>query len=185
MLIHLEHIKPDTVSNFDKCSSEACTVQDLPYDFGSVMHYSPFSFTNSTQPTITMLNGSTAFGQRNGFSDLDVQGINKFYCGEFTLCGIINDYIPLFVARPILKRLLTLIGAITACCDTIEVHTGFSNIDGTYNKELTLSGGRAYYSFIHLQHGTAYLYWYIPTASWLVSTVYIYKIIRIMYMVGW
>ena len=93
--------------------------------------------------------------------------------------------IPLFVARPILKRLLTLIGAITACCDTIEVHTGFSNIDGTYNKELTLSGGRAYYSFIHLQHGTAYLYWYIPTASWLVSTVYIYKIIRIMYMVGW
>ena len=91
MLIHEANIKPDKLSNFRKCTSEACIVQDLPYDYGSVMHYPPNAFANGTQPTITKLDGSIGFGQRNGFSDLDVQGINKFYCGEFSLCGIIND----------------------------------------------------------------------------------------------
>ena len=85
MLILEANVKPDKLSNFDKCTSEACTLQGLPYDYGSVMHYSAYSFAIGSNPTITKLDGSTSFGQRNGFSDLDIQGINKFYCGELRL----------------------------------------------------------------------------------------------------
>ena len=86
MIIHEDKIEDGKLHNFDLCTTEDCTVQDLPYDYGSVMHYSSGAFLcdGCTGATITKLDGSTSFGQRNGFSDLDIQGINKFYCGEFT-----------------------------------------------------------------------------------------------------
>ena len=84
MIIHEENIKTGTLRNFDLCTAEDCTVQDLPYDYGSVMHYGSHDFAKGSEPTITKLDGSTEFGQRNGFSELDIQGINRFYCGEFT-----------------------------------------------------------------------------------------------------
>jgi len=102
--IHAENIKDGMASQFDKCPSGYCTVQDLAYDYGSVMHYSSTAFSKNGQATITKLDGSTDFSQRNGFSDLDIQGINKFYCG-----------------------------ATTPCCDSIDVQTGLS-IDGVYTK---------------------------------------------------
>ena len=80
--IYTANITPGKEHNFDKCASAECTVQELPYDFGSVMHYSAMAFSANGQATITKKDGSTDFGQRNGFSDLDIQGINKFYCGE-------------------------------------------------------------------------------------------------------
>jgi hypothetical protein len=92
VLILEANVKPDKLSNFDKCTSEACTLQGLPYDYGSVMHYSAYSFAIGSNPTITKLDGSTSFGQRNGFSDLDIQGINKFYCGELRLYENNKDY---------------------------------------------------------------------------------------------
>ena len=84
MIIHEDNIKDGMESQFDKCTSDDCTVQNLPYDYGSVMHYSSHAFAKGSEPTITKLDDSTEFGQRNGFSELDIQGINRFYCGEFT-----------------------------------------------------------------------------------------------------
>ena len=84
MIIHKENIKENKRHNFGLCTAEDCTIQNLPYDYGSVMHYPAYAFAKGSAPTITKLDGSVEFGQRNGFSELDIQGINKFYCGEFT-----------------------------------------------------------------------------------------------------
>merc|ERR1712018_109725 len=117
VIVKTENIVADSLSQFDKCTVEECTVQDLPYDYGSVMHYGWNYFTSNGQATMTKLDGSTDFGQRDGFSDLDLQGINKFYCEEQNL---------------------------QTCCDTIEVtlssgDSGLGFLDGTYTKTSTLS----------------------------------------------
>jgi len=67
-------------SQFTKCKS--CDNQGLEYDVKSVMHYHAFSFAKDrTKPTIELLDGSTSgLGQRNGFSPLDIEGINMLYC---------------------------------------------------------------------------------------------------------
>ncbi len=48
-------------------------------DFGSIMMYSPRSFSKNGQPTITRKNGSSYSTQRSGLSNADVQGVNKMY----------------------------------------------------------------------------------------------------------
>lgn len=48
-------------------------------DFGSVMMYSSYGFSNNGQPTITKKDGSTFSVQRNGLSADDVNGINQMY----------------------------------------------------------------------------------------------------------
>ncbi|KAA1238738.1 M12 family metallopeptidase, partial [Aquimarina sp. RZ0] len=50
-------------------------------DFGSIMMYSPKSFSKNGQPTITKLDGSSYRTQRNGLSNADVIGVNKMYPG--------------------------------------------------------------------------------------------------------
>ncbi|XP_020613836.1 astacin-like metalloendopeptidase [Orbicella faveolata] len=52
-----------------------------PYDYGSVMHYG-FNFfsVDSKRPIIVkLMPGGKQMGQRDGFSDLDLRKINKFY----------------------------------------------------------------------------------------------------------
>lgn len=51
-------------------------------DFGSVMMYSSFGFSNNGQPTITKKDGSTFSVQRNGLSADDVVGLNQMYPGS-------------------------------------------------------------------------------------------------------
>ena len=60
------------------------TTQGIPYDLGSVMHYSAFAFSRNRQPTIEPVNPSvqlSSLGQRNGFSPSDIQHVNTLYCG--------------------------------------------------------------------------------------------------------
>ena len=62
-----------------------CDLQDLPYDIGSIMQYHAWSFAIDTKkPTIVPKNGASlyALGQRNGFSESDVTGINKIFCQD-------------------------------------------------------------------------------------------------------
>lgn len=51
-------------------------------DFGSVMMYSSFGFSNNGEPTITKKDGSTFSVQRNGLSADDVVGLNQMYPGS-------------------------------------------------------------------------------------------------------
>ena len=82
--IHWNNIKDGKADQFDKC--EHCDVQNQPYDFESTMHYGPKDFGkyvgNVKQVTMTSKNGEK-FGQRNGFSALDIKSINDLYCGKF------------------------------------------------------------------------------------------------------
>ncbi|WP_299258764.1 M12 family metallopeptidase [uncultured Aquimarina sp.] len=48
-------------------------------DFGSIMMYGAYSFSNNGQPTITRKNGSTYSVQRNALSTGDLEGIEKMY----------------------------------------------------------------------------------------------------------
>ncbi|WP_281991550.1 M12 family metallopeptidase [Aquimarina aggregata] len=56
-------------------------------DFGSIMMYSPKSFSNNGQPTITKVDGSSYSTQRNGLSSADITGINKMYPGNTNLAA--------------------------------------------------------------------------------------------------
>ena len=82
--INWDNIKDGKASQFSKC--EHCDLQNSPYDFKSCMHYGPTSFQSDGAQangltTIDAKNGET-FGQRNGFSALDIKAINDLYCGK-------------------------------------------------------------------------------------------------------
>lgn len=51
-------------------------------DFGSIMMYSPYSFSKNGQPTITRKNGSTYSVQRSALSSEDITGANAMYPGD-------------------------------------------------------------------------------------------------------
>jgi len=51
-------------------------------DFGSIMIYSSYSFSNNGQPTIVKKDGSTYSAQRSGLSAGDKEGISSMYPGE-------------------------------------------------------------------------------------------------------
>ena len=78
--INWDNIDSEYHSQFEICN--ACDNQDTPYDYDSVMHYGPTAFSINGQNTIDTKNGED-IGQRNGFSDLDIIGLNKLYpCGK-------------------------------------------------------------------------------------------------------
>ncbi|XP_056401091.1 embryonic protein UVS.2-like [Hyla sarda] len=76
--IMYQYISPGEVSNFNKADTNNL---GLEYDYGSVMHYNNFAFSNkSGQPTIVPKpNPNVQIGQRDGISPLDMSKINKLY----------------------------------------------------------------------------------------------------------
>ncbi|KAI8130492.1 hypothetical protein FF38_11865 [Lucilia cuprina] len=80
--IQYENIQPNAVSNFDRAAKTIAF--GVPYDYGSVMHYSANAFSTNGRPTIipTQNMGNIKMGQRDGFSASDVEKLNKMYdCG--------------------------------------------------------------------------------------------------------
>ena len=78
--IRWDNIEPGMEYNFDKYSWD--DIQDLgvQYDLGSVMHYAPNAFAKGYGPTIVPKSSSAlVMGQRKGFSDIDVEKINRLY----------------------------------------------------------------------------------------------------------
>uniref|UniRef100_A0A914UZR0 Metalloendopeptidase n=1 Tax=Plectus sambesii TaxID=2011161 RepID=A0A914UZR0_9BILA len=73
-------------SQFTKSNKHEVTNLDTEYDLDSIMHYDRFAFQkvqDLRRPTIVALNGRTDFGQRNGFSPIDVLEMNRLYeCPE-------------------------------------------------------------------------------------------------------
>ncbi|XP_072288205.1 embryonic protein UVS.2-like, partial [Pyxicephalus adspersus] len=76
--IFFQFISKEYWGNFVKVNTNN---QGLEYDYGSVMHYDGYAFSNtSKQPTIVPKPDPTVpIGQRNGLSILDVSKINKLY----------------------------------------------------------------------------------------------------------
>ncbi|KAH8383523.1 hypothetical protein KR009_009146 [Drosophila setifemur] len=76
------NIKPEMMANFEKASSRTQSGFGVDYDYASVMHYSPTSFSRNGQPTLKALRSSSdasQMGQRRGFSAGDLRKINAMY----------------------------------------------------------------------------------------------------------
>ncbi|XP_076106976.1 uncharacterized protein LOC143075454 isoform X1 [Mytilus galloprovincialis] len=66
--------------NFDKLSVDEVDTLGVQYDYGSIMHYSKYSFSKNGNPTIQPIRNTNAeIGQRDGLSDLDIKRINTLY----------------------------------------------------------------------------------------------------------
>ncbi|XP_061398645.1 hatching enzyme 1.2-like [Musca vetustissima] len=77
--IQFQNIQPSAKSNFDRASHTMAF--GVPYDYGSVMHYSSTAFSTNGQPTIIAMQpmGDARMGQRDGFSDKDIEKLNRMY----------------------------------------------------------------------------------------------------------
>ncbi|NXO00385.1 ASTL metalloendopeptidase, partial [Rhinopomastus cyanomelas] len=84
-----EYISPPDRPDFKKFENSRNL--GLPYDYNSVMHYGPYTFSNTSgKATIVPIpDGSVNIGQRQGLSNLDVAKINKLY--NCSRCSTILD----------------------------------------------------------------------------------------------
>lgn len=75
------NIKPDNVNNFLLYGADRVTHFDVPYDLGSVMHYSANAFSVNGQSTIVPVNdlGDIVMGQREKMTDKDILRIRRMY----------------------------------------------------------------------------------------------------------
>ncbi|XP_054728325.1 hatching enzyme 1.2 [Anastrepha obliqua] len=85
--IQMQNIQPSAVNNFEKAQSTIAF--GVPYDYGSVMHYSANAFSRNGRPTIVSVQpgGSQLMGQRDGFSAFDIEKLNKMYNCDMAAMG--------------------------------------------------------------------------------------------------
>lgn len=75
-----QNIQSGYENNFTKYGAQGISGTDFgALDFGSIMMYGSFSFSNNGQPTITKKDGSTFNIQRTGLSAGDKSGIDAMY----------------------------------------------------------------------------------------------------------
>ncbi|KAF4533462.1 hypothetical protein B566_EDAN001191 [Ephemera danica] len=78
--VQWENVRRGMESNFLAHSWSEARVDNLPYDYGSVMHYRSTAFSrNNGNPTIIPLQEGVTIGQRERFSDLDLAKLNRLY----------------------------------------------------------------------------------------------------------
>ncbi|TSR16002.1 Meprin A subunit beta [Bagarius yarrelli] len=76
-----DRIQTGKEHNFNKYNDIISSSLNVPYDYGSMMHYSKNSFRNGTEPTIVtnIPAFSDVIGQRMEFSDSDLLKLNRLY----------------------------------------------------------------------------------------------------------
>ncbi|PRD26667.1 UNVERIFIED_CONTAM: nas-13 [Trichonephila clavipes] len=66
--------------NFRKYKDHQVQNGNITYDYNSIMHYGPFSFAKDRSiPSITPLQENITIGQRDGFSQFDLEKIHRLY----------------------------------------------------------------------------------------------------------
>lgn len=87
-IFYPENVPDDKEFNFNKLSASSNTTVG-PFDFESIMMYEPYAFSNTGQPSITKLDGSTYQSSypTSNLSPSDIAGINQMYSG-FTYVGL-------------------------------------------------------------------------------------------------
>lgn len=71
--------------NFNTYDDTVSSALGVPYDYGSVMHYSKTAFNIGSEPTIVtkIPHFMNVIGQRMGFSSSDLTKLNRLYnCSE-------------------------------------------------------------------------------------------------------
>ncbi|XP_053286625.1 meprin A subunit beta-like [Pleuronectes platessa] len=101
-----DRIEPGKEHNFKTYDDKVSSALGVPYDYGSVMHYSKTSFNIGSEPTIVTNIPSfmDVIGQRMGFSASDLTKLNRLYnCTESStfvdscdfkqenICGMIQE----------------------------------------------------------------------------------------------
>ncbi|XP_075315903.1 low choriolytic enzyme, partial [Odontesthes bonariensis] len=77
--INWQNIIPDKKDNFKVKDGDSL---NLPYDFGSIMHYGPAYFSIDGSKTLEPKESGVEIGQRTRLSPLDIKKLNKLYkCG--------------------------------------------------------------------------------------------------------
>lgn len=77
--------------NFNKYNDTISSSLNVPYDYGSMMHYSMNAFSNGNGPTIitNIPAFSNVIGQRMEFSDSDLLKLNRLYNCSKTVFGAV------------------------------------------------------------------------------------------------
>lgn len=77
-----ENIQAGTESNFNTYDANRINQFQVPYDYGSVMHYSSTAFSINGEDTIVplLLEEGKVMGQREGMAESDIRRINNMYC---------------------------------------------------------------------------------------------------------
>lgn len=66
--------------NFNKYDRGRIDTLEIPYDYGSIMHYREDSYSKNGKPTMRSIKDSSRpLGQNKGFTSLDVREINSLY----------------------------------------------------------------------------------------------------------
>lgn len=75
-----QNVQPGKESQFKVYDMNMVSAFGVPYDYGSVMHYSRYAYSKSSKlETIVPKVGNVEIGQRRGMSERDIEKINRMY----------------------------------------------------------------------------------------------------------
>ncbi|XP_071527690.1 zinc metalloproteinase nas-4-like [Panulirus ornatus] len=74
-----ENIEPGREHNFNKYSTNVIGGFGEQYDYGSVMHYSAYAFSENGKKTIVTKDLNAVIGQRDHLSDVDLRKLMNMY----------------------------------------------------------------------------------------------------------
>ncbi|PNF32679.1 hypothetical protein B7P43_G13113 [Cryptotermes secundus] len=77
--IHWENIQEGTENNFNKYNASTITSFGVEYDYNSVMHYGAYAFSKNGEITIESKDKDAEIGQREGFSEKDLEKLKLMY----------------------------------------------------------------------------------------------------------